>query len=271
VNTPINADERRESSDDKHDIFLDPVLAQNMSEDPLFQWFSQWWRQIATFAVALVVIVYAKGVFEENRAAELAAAADTYAGLQEAMAVMPELDSKLKKVRADAAAASAEKKSEADKLVSDTQAELERAKSRIENVLGTLAATRGPYPELARFHRGLLSAQAKDFQNAATELNPSAWKGIAAEKRAERLLAELAALVYARAGIDDQNQRAASLALLNELGDKGAFVAASALVTLSALAQSPEEKAALKGSIERLLAVQPEQTDLMQPYLDTLS
>lgn len=271
MNTPINADERPESTDSRHDIFLDPVLAQNMSEDPVYKWFSQWWRHIAAVSIAVVIGVYAKGVFEENSAAELAAAADTYASLQEAMAVMPELDSKLKKVREEAAVAGADKKADAEKSVNEAQAELERAKSRIENVLGTLAETRGPYPELARFHRGLLSAQAKDFAAATSQLNPGAWKGISLEKRSERLLAELAALVFARAGLDDQAQRPASLALLGELGEQGAFVAPSALATLATLAQSLEERAGLKTAIERLLANQPEQTDLMQPYLDLLS
>lgn len=251
-----------------HDIFLDPALKQNMTEDPLFLLLQKWWRHVAVVSAAIIIGFYAKGVFEENRNSELGAAGDTYANLQDALARMPELESKLGSVRAEFAGAAADKKGELEKKVAEAEGELSRARGKIENVLGTLSETRSPYPELAAFTKGMLSAQAKDLSAASAQLKPDAWKSIAPEAHSQRLLAELSALMFSRAALDVPEQKASAVSALFELGAQGNFVAAGALASLAGIAENAEERAKVKAAIEKFLIAQPEQMDLMQQYLD---
>lgn len=254
----------------EHDIFQDPALSASIQRDPLFLFLQKWWRHVAIVVAVVLLGVYAKGVFEENRRAELGQAADTYAGLQQALKQMPALETKLLEAQAEVEKASADKKEAVQAKVKEAQSELEKAKVRVEGVLKTLSETREPYKTLAQLHRGVLSAQAHDVDNVLKVLSPDRWRTIAEVSSPDRFYAELEALVVARAFIDTQTNREQGRALLVSLVEQGNFVSATAATSLARIADTSEQKAQAHAVIEKLIASHPEQTDTLNPLLEEL-
>ncbi|MBX7143725.1 MAG: hypothetical protein K1X79_04680 [Oligoflexia bacterium] len=253
-----------------HDIFQDPALNASIQRDPLFLFLKQWWRHVAVVAAVALLGVYAKGVFDENRRAELGQAADTYANLQQALKQMPTLETKLTQAQSDLAAAAVDKKEAAQAKVKEAQAELDKAKVRVEGVLKTLAETREPYKTLAQLHQGVLSAQALDIDNVLKVLSPDRWRTIEVGSSADRFYAELEALVVARAFIDSQTHHEQGRALLASLAEQGHFVAITAATSLARVAETSEQRAQARAVLEKLAAAHSEQSDLVNPVLEEL-
>ena len=87
---------------------------------------------------------------------------------------------------------------------------------------------------------------------------------------ADRLIAELEALAYARAVLDSKTQAAEALSILKDLAASGAYAHTSAALTIAAVAKTAEERAA---ALELLTEVQrghPEQSGLLEDEIARL-
>ncbi len=263
---PMTSQEETSAMAASHDIFQDPALAQTVKDDPLFLLLKKWWVHIAVFAGAIILGIYAKGVFEETGRAELMRASDIFTELESRFEDIPALETALAKAQSEAAAAT-DKKDDAQKKVTEAQAALDQGNARLASLVTSLEESTQPYTELGKIYRGALAARAGNREAARTVLSLTRWGTLKPERTPERFMAELEALVLARAELDDLANAAAGRATLRSLTEQGLFMAIPAGVALASSAASSQEKAEAKAALENLKAKFPEQTELLDNAL----
>lgn len=253
-----------------HDIFQDPALAQTVQDDPLFLFLKKWWLHVAVVAGAIVLGIYAKGAFEETHRAEMSRSADRFMEMQGQFEELAALEAAVLKAEADVAAAAADKKEAAGKALADAQQKLREGRTRLDNLLATLADAREPYAELGKLYRGALALRGNDFAAAQSTLSANRWTGIEDVESSSRFIAELEAFTLARAELDQENLRSAARGHLRGLAERGAHFDIAAALALASASGNDEEKAEARAVLENLRARAPEQTEVIESALNQL-
>jgi hypothetical protein len=251
-----------------HDIFQDPALTQTIQDDPLFLFLKKWWLHVAVVAGAIVLGIYAKGAFDETHRAEMARSADRFMEMQGQFEELAALEAAVLKAEADVAAA--DKKEDAGKTLSEAQQKLREGRTRLDNLLATLADAREPYAELGKVYRGALALRGNDFASAQSTLSADRWGSIEDAESSQRFIAELEAFTLARAELDQENLRSLARGHLRALAERGAHFDVAAALALASASGTDEEKAEARSVLEQLRSRAPEQTEVIESALAQL-
>lgn len=265
-NEPQQADQNESLTSERHDIFQDPALNQTLQDDPFVLFIKKWWVHIVMVAGAVVLGVYAKGVFEETSRAELMRAADIFFELESMVQELPAQEAALAKARSEEAPAGATTE-DAKKKTAAAQAALDQTKARVESSLKSLEDTREPYISLARVYRGALAAQDGNVQLAQQNLSLQRWQAVSEPRSTERFIAELEALILARSLLDTADRSAEGRGALRTLAEGGEYFSIPAAIAFISIAQSAEEKAEAKALVDVLKSKAPEQSELLNSAL----
>lgn len=257
----------------------DPSVAQTVEEDALLTFLTSYWRQIF-FAVAVVAAgFYANSRFNETYVASMRQGADQFDKVTAEYRSYVDLKSQLKTKRVELAGIGASEETAAQKetLEKEILGIEERVGKSVENVnvyLSALETEREPYSRLAKFYAGLLAYREGDTEALKRSFEQggllSAWKDPNAEENL-KFYSEVASLAYARGLLDGESSYAEGRVLLEQLAENGRLVGASALLTLSRISVSPEERERVVVMLEEFLQKHPEQRDVLENELERLS
>jgi len=264
------------SSDDSlARVFGDPDLVRSAGEDPVLRFILTWWRQMTVAVLAVLAVFYATSVFRETRQRDLQSSGDAFFKVQREFETFQQIQSQLAaRLKMQGA-----NPSEQDKVITgELEKNRDASRKKLDDALTALSDMRAPFDRLAQLYRGLVARESGEGTAFLQGFNPRAWIEIKDASSNERFFAELEALAYARTLLDssqlDSSQPTAKpgegLALLKELGSQGAYVHTSAALSVAALANTPEERAAALELLSKVQSAHPEQTALLEDEISRL-
>lgn len=257
-------------------IFEDPAIAEALNEDPLFRFLSEYWKQVLLIVGAVFVFIYGKGVYQDTYTSSMRHAGDLFASLRSEYAkyeglvqehkklasAAPEVEEAANEVEGDA-------KKDAQKLA-EVKENLSAAEERVQELIKYLSESRPPYTSISKIYAGLVARQKGELGELRAALSGFDWMGVSESNSVERFYSEVAALVMARALVDDEESYQKSRGLLAELAKDGEHVDVSAALTLARISLTEDEKSQARGVLESVVSNHPEQAALLESELKRL-
>lgn len=256
-----------EGQEGQHDIFQDPAISKAVSEDPFFRFLHKHWTRLL-IAVALIAAgFYAKSAFEETYVASMSQAADLYSKVRSGYRGLVGLHDQ---VQAQKAAYREDPSEEVAAKLQNLEQSLADSQRRLGEIVMALGDARDPYKQVAGLYDLLLLTLSERHSEVSDTVKTIAWEQYGSDQLAERFLAELKALVAARALLDSSEHSNEGVLLLEELGERGRYVHTSAALSFARIADSDELKGRAVVLLERVLAEHPEQVELISEDLKRL-
>lgn len=248
-------------------VFGDPEMARSASEDPVLKFLVSAWRQMTVIVLGVLAVFYATNVFRETRERDLQSSGDAFYRVQRQFDAYKGLLTQIASLQGKTDAEIGDK---GRAEIAELEKRRDETRKKIEDALAALADMRAPFDSLASLYRGLLSREAGDTAGLVNAINPRAWAAVNNTSSAERFMAEIQSLAYARALIDSEAHNAEALAVLKELASQGAYVHTSAALAVAAVANTPEDRKAALDLLIRLQATHPEQSELVDDEIARL-
>lgn len=226
-------------------LFDDPDIQENIKDDPVFQFMKRHQSTLLTLAVVGIFGYFLYQWYEKNQLELMQSQATLLSELKDSVETWEEGKQALGELPEDA--------SEEDKTKS--QEELEAVARKVMGKLEALQNGSFPYNQIALGYKARFLAEAgrvSELEGLLTEIESAR-----VEKDAH--YADLARLLIAKAMFNEKELEERGWKLLTELTKVNSFVATSAAISLSRLANSDIRKQDAKLAIEELKARQPEQ------------
>jgi hypothetical protein len=249
-----------ENDNPKHDIFSDPELTKNVTDDPLFRALTKHWRQLLVVIAAVVFGSFAWQRFQETKDERLGDYSEVYTRASDQLTTLAEKSKALAELKVSLVTMDEESR----KKLSDAELALTEAQNRLEDTVKSLGDTAEPYTSFVPLYRGLAAALSADKANAVQILQADDWRTAESRGKGAQFASELAALARARVLVDDDARLAEGIALLKDLSLSSKFVFAGAVVTLQRVAQTPEQKAEAAAVLDQVRNERPEQAELLK-------
>lgn len=249
-------------------IFEDPAIGEAAKNDAFVRFMAQHWKSLLLTLVAVGAAMVGYNVFTTTALEKRARATTVLADIQESYQGVVEKQQTLTKAREEQQTATddAAKKKATDSIDATTK-ELTEARSKLSLMIDSLDSP-PPFDSYATLYRGLLAGRFGDY--AAVQLALSAapsWEAIDAATSTKRYIAETVHLGLLKSLAQSDAHSTPAKEGLKALADGGEFLAVDALAAYASLAATPEERAGLKGLVEKLRGKFPGQGK----YLDLIA
>jgi len=249
-------------------IFEDPAIGEAAKNDAFVRFVAQNWKSLLLTLVAVGAAMVGYNVFTTTALEKRARATTLLADIQDSYQKLQEKQESLEKLKLDQQSAKDEaaKKTATDSIETTTK-EFAEARSKISLMIDSLDSP-PPFDSYAMLYRGLLAGKFGDYAAVEKALAAApSWEAIDDARSTKRYIAETVTLGLAKTlAQSEANQRAAK-EKLKALAAGGEFLAVDALAALSLLEATPEERTALKTSLESLRTKFPSQSK----YLDLIA
>lgn len=233
-------------------LFEDPAIAQSAKDDPFAKFLSENWRQVAGTVLVAVLVVWGYNTFRATNEAKRAAASDLFADVRTNYSLYINQSNSLSQSKVELATATDDKKkgeltTRITKLESDTKdqkAKLERMIQALEDNLVE------PFPRLAHLYRALLLVREGDIARVRSVLGVESWESVGSPGSPDRFVSELSALTLGKALVDRDDSIGEGIKVLAGLAERGTTAQIPAVLSLSAVVTTPEDKQ----MVERFIA-----------------
>jgi len=246
---------------EKRSFFSQTEILHAIEEDPFFRFLWQWRRQIGMIILVAAAVWYITYRSQESYVASMKRASAIYATVRDGFDTLAD---KQKELTTAQAAEDAEQ-------VASIEDDIKEVPRILQERLTVLAQQKFPYDQVAAAYKGLLAVQSGDMESVAAQLAELQWKEAGSPLSPERFYAELPALIFARTLLDTKDTYSQGHTALMALAKEGSFARVSAVLTLSQIAESEEEKKKVRTVIEEILEDEPEQRSLLSEELERLS
>lgn len=270
-------------SEDNHDIFLDPALA-NAAQDPLLGYFVKRWRPILLVIVAVFAGAYIRQTFRNSYELSLGQSADGFSKVRTEYAEMRAHEARILTLRDEEKKAAAKenkdekkedatKREEAAKKRTEEIASLEKKisenRERLNQFVRAMGETEEPYKTIAKVYQGLIAGDAGDLAGmksayAGLKFDPSLGDST------DGFYRELASIALARKLLDSPDGAAEGKEMLSNLAEKGSYVNVSAALTLAHIAVSDDDKKKTAEQLLKLVTAHPEQAKFLESEIKRL-
>lgn len=235
-------------------IFEDPAIAEAGKNDPFVRFVQRSWRSLLLLLVAVGVAMVGYNIFTKTALEKRARATTVLADIQESYRSLNEQQEKLRKLgdERDEAKDDAAKKS-ASEALDKASKELSDARGKLGLMIDSLDSP-PPFDSYATLYRGLLAAKFGEVTKLEEELKRApSWEAIDDVKSSRRFIAETVNLALLR-GLSQSEQHISSVKeRLEDLAERGEYLAVDALAVLVARTAVREERLKLAELIDATL------------------
>jgi hypothetical protein len=211
-------------------------------------------------AIAFVIVAYDRfTTTQDHKRAELT---QTVRDIQDSYNQLVGRREEAARLQLDAKAAQ-DSKSKIEELTKEIETIRERTNLKIDALERS-----GSFVAVAKLYRGLIAAQATDFNKVNDILSSTSWEQAGSVGSAERFTAELAAFALAKSLLDSKAHAAAAKAMLVALAERGGVAAPQAVQALGTVAATAEEKAQVKSLAQNVAKRLPSQQKYLMNFYD---
>jgi hypothetical protein len=249
-------------------IFEDPAIGEAAKNDAFVRFVAQNWKSLLLTLVTVGAAIVGYNIFTttalEKRARATTLLTDiqeSYRGIVEKQGTLTKLQDEQQSAKDDAA------KKKATESLETTTKELTEARTKVALMIDSLDSP-PPFDSYATLYRGLLAGRFGDYAAVEQALNAApTWQSIDDARSNKRYIAETVTIGLLKALAQSDAHQAVAKEKLKALADGGEFLAVEAAAAYSLIATTPEDKEALKRSLEALRTKFPSQSK----YLDLIA
>lgn len=267
-----DSSEVSEGTRPNRNIFEDPAIQEAAKNDAFVRFITQNWRMLLVALLALTVGMIAYNTYTTTALNKRAVATARLADIQDSYKAIVDLQDSLEKLQVELAAATdKEKKKDFSEKIDKQSKDLSETRSKLSHVIDSLESPE-PFGIVAQLYRGLLAGRFKDFEGVRKALaSIPEWSSLADDKSSKRFVTETATLGLSKALAQSEADQQTAKDNLRMLAEKGSFVAVEAVATLSTIATTPDEKAAVRQLVEAVRARFPSQDKFLSDVAQRLS
>lgn len=238
-----------------HGLFGDPEVQESIRKDPVIQFAKKNQSKLLTVLVVIVAFFFLKQWYTENRLQLKMEDSQRFDELRETY-------EKWTTQRQDLKSLDATKEDDKKKL----EEEIEIEKRKFDGKVDAVLEGQEPYKTLGKVYQVLALSelgQITDLEALLTTLG-----SLQSQSDSEEV--SFVKLAIAKALLNNSEKFESGVKILKSLAESETYIAVPALVTLSRLELSADEKAQVLKIVEGFTQKHPEQTELLEPYVNLL-